>query len=321
MNPLISIITPSYNKRKYIKETIDSVVSQTYVNWELIIIDDGSTDGTLDIILDSKKTDERIKLLINDENRGANYSRNIGIKEAKGIYIVFLDADDLLMPDCLEERHKVISSGNFDFCVFSMGVFTYSVGDSGYKWIPDSKKPLEDFLQHKLPWSILQPIWRKEFLIQINGFDESFQRLQDVDMHTRALMEPGVAFLADVKNLDCYYRIDEERKNFDAYSFLKRRVFSSNMYCSKFYTTLKDTFLKKHLYVTIYKTYLQLVHQYKLKTISTTQFSELEGMLFAVQSPKLTFFHKSLFSIGYFFSSLPLRVPGINWLIYKLIKL
>lgn len=319
MKPLISIIVPSYNKVKFIKETIDSVVNQTYINWELIIVDDGSDDGTLEVIDGAKKNDARIKLLVNDLNRGANFSRNRGIKEAIGNYVIFLDADDLLKSSCLENRLAFIEKGNFDFCVFSMGVFTKVIGDSPYKWIPNSTEPLSDFLKHELPWSILQPIWRKDFLKKINGFDESFQRLQDVEMHTRALMEPDVNYAVETNIEDCYYRIDEERKNFNTYNFLERRILSSNLYCTKFYKMLKDPFLKKKLYVTIYKTYLQLLYQYKLKTITKKQFLELKQKLFSIQSPSLLFFHKSVFSVGYFFSLLPFRIPGINWFICKVI--
>ncbi len=319
MKPLISIIIPSYNKVKFIKETIDSVINQTYINWELIIVDDGSDDGTLEVIDVAKRNDARIKLLMNDLNRGANFSRNQGIKEAMGTYIIFLDADDLLKYNCLENRLALIAKGNFDFCVFSMGVFTKVIGDSSYKWIPNSTEPLSDFLKHELPWSILQPIWRKDFLIKINGFDEAFQRLQDVEMHTRALMEPDVNYAVETNIVDCYYRIDEERKNFNTYNFLERRILSSNLYCTKFYKMLKDPFLKKKLYVTIYKTYVQLLYQYKLKAITKKQFLELKHILFSIHVPSLLLFHKSVFSVGYFFFLLPFRIPGVNWLICKVI--
>ena len=319
MEPLISVITASFNKKKYIKDTVMSVICQTYSNWELIIIDDRSNDGTLEIIEELKQSDVRIKLFVNDINRGANYSRNVGIKEAQGTYIIFLDADDLLQANCLENRLTSIAKGSFDFCVFSMGVFTHKIGDSSYKWIPRSSHPLADFLKHDLPWSILQPIWKKDFLIKINGFDESFQRLQDVDLHTRALMEPNVSFALEPNIVDSYYRIDEERKNFNVYTFLERRILSSNLYCTKFHERLSNNTQKKYLFVTIYKTYLQLLYQYQLKTISSKQFTELKSELFSIKSPSLSYIHKFLFSIGYVFSRLPFRVPGVNWLICKLI--
>jgi len=93
--PVISIITACYNKASFILETIESVQQQTYKNWELIIIDDASSDYSKEII--SKYLfDKRIQLIANKQNKGANYSRNLGIKTARGKYVFFLDADDLM---------------------------------------------------------------------------------------------------------------------------------------------------------------------------------------------------------------------------------
>jgi glycosyltransferase involved in cell wall biosynthesis len=318
--PLVSIITACYNKESYIAETIESVHKQTFKNWELIIIDDVSNDGTVKIINEFITLDSRIKLNVNSENKGANYCRNIAINAAKGTYIIFLDADDILTSSCIENRLKIIEQDSFDFCVFTMGVFVKEIGDSHYLWRPNSKKPLEDFLQHKLPWSILQPIWRKEFLVNLQGFDESFKRMQDVDLHTRALLVENVKFKQFDENPDCFYRIDEERKNFDANEFLKRRVESSILYYLKFNNVCKEKCLSQYLLGTIYSTYLQLLYQYKIKSINDAQFEELEKIL--LNSNEMLFisnFNKKLFKIGKFFSLLPLRLPGINFLINKML--
>ena len=84
MSDLVTVITPMYNSGKYIEETLESVISQTYENWELFIIDDGSSDNCVELVSDFKKNDDRIKLIINEENQGAAISRNIGIREANG---------------------------------------------------------------------------------------------------------------------------------------------------------------------------------------------------------------------------------------------
>ena len=104
MSKLVSIITPSYNSEKYISETIQSVINQTYQNWELVIVDDASTDTTVKIIQEFIKQDNRIKLLQNKANKGAAFSRNRATKVAKGDYIAFLDADDLWIPKKLEKQ-------------------------------------------------------------------------------------------------------------------------------------------------------------------------------------------------------------------------
>ena len=98
---LVSIITPSYNCAKYISETIQSVINQTYQNWELLITDDCSTDGTVEIINKFCEKDKRIKLLRLNSNSGAAVARNNSIEYAKGKYIAFLDSDDLWLPDKL----------------------------------------------------------------------------------------------------------------------------------------------------------------------------------------------------------------------------
>ena len=104
MSDLISIITPLYNSKQYILETIQSVLSQTYANWEMIIIDDASTDGSDEIIKSFSIKDERIKFIKLDLNQGPAFARNKGIKEASGRYIAFLDSDDLWMPEKLEKQ-------------------------------------------------------------------------------------------------------------------------------------------------------------------------------------------------------------------------
>ncbi len=100
MNPLVSVIMPAYNGEKYIGESIESILNQTYDNLELIIVEDQSTDHTLQVI--QTYTDERIHLYINERNRGISYSTNFGIGHSKGKYIALLDDDDLALHRRLE---------------------------------------------------------------------------------------------------------------------------------------------------------------------------------------------------------------------------
>ena len=97
MNELVSIIMPSYNTARFIKETIDSVFAQTYQNFELIIVDDCSTDET-DEVVAPYLCDARVKYIKNEKNSGAAVSRNRALKEAGGKWIAFLDSDDLWEP-------------------------------------------------------------------------------------------------------------------------------------------------------------------------------------------------------------------------------
>ena len=100
---LVSIVTPVYNGAKYVCETIDSVLRQTYANWEMIVVDDGSKDNSAEIINEYVRRDKRI-VLLRQANGGSASARNNGIRNAKGQYIALLDADDLWEPDFLESQ-------------------------------------------------------------------------------------------------------------------------------------------------------------------------------------------------------------------------
>lgn len=113
MNDLVSIITPSYNTGKFISETIECVLSQTYQNWEMIIVDDCSTDDTDNVV--KKFDDKRIKYFKNSENMGAAKSRNYALKMAKGRWIAFLDSDDLWTPDKLFKQIEFMENNNYSF--------------------------------------------------------------------------------------------------------------------------------------------------------------------------------------------------------------
>lgn len=114
MNELVSIIMPSYNTAKYIAESINSVLAQTYTNWELLIVDDCSTDNT-DEIVQPFLSDERIKYFKNEKNSGAAVSRNKALREAKGKWIAFLDSDDLWFPEKLEKQIKFMKKNDYKF--------------------------------------------------------------------------------------------------------------------------------------------------------------------------------------------------------------
>lgn len=113
MNDLVSIITPSYNTALFIAETINCVLAQTYTNWEMIIVDDCSTDDTDAVV--SGFSDARIRYLKNEKNSGAAISRNRALREAKGKWIAFLDSDDLWAPDKLEKQIAFMERSGYHF--------------------------------------------------------------------------------------------------------------------------------------------------------------------------------------------------------------
>jgi len=118
MNSLVSIITPSYNSAKFIAETIQSVQNQTYQNWEMIIVDDGSSDETESVVLSIIQNDNRIQFHKLNQNSGPAVARNTGIEKASGDYMTFIDADDIWFPTFIENNIKTINETGIPF-VFS----------------------------------------------------------------------------------------------------------------------------------------------------------------------------------------------------------
>ena len=114
MSDLVSIIMPSYNTGRFISETIESVLAQSYSNWELIIVDDCSTDNT-DEVIEDYISDDRIKYIKNDKNSGAAISRNRALREAKGKWIAFLDSDDLWEAQKLEKQITFMENYKYRF--------------------------------------------------------------------------------------------------------------------------------------------------------------------------------------------------------------
>ena len=121
--PLISVVIPAYNAELFLDETLESVLSQTYENWECIIVNDGSTDSTESVAKKWCEKDSRFRLT-NKENGGLSSARNWGIKESKAEYIAFLDADDILTPDSLEVRINVLIEQNVDLVATKLQHFT-----------------------------------------------------------------------------------------------------------------------------------------------------------------------------------------------------
>ncbi|MBR7157068.1 MAG: glycosyltransferase family 2 protein, partial [Bacteroidales bacterium] len=113
--PLVSIITPSYNSEKYIDETIQSVIAQTYSNWEMLIVDDCSNDTTRNIVKKYILSDSRIKLYELPHNSGPSVARNTAIGKANGTFLAFLDSDDIWFPNKLEEQIAYMLDNNYAF--------------------------------------------------------------------------------------------------------------------------------------------------------------------------------------------------------------
>lgn len=214
----ISIITPVFNRQNIISATLDSVQKQEYENWECILVDDGSQDNVGAVIKAYANKDPRFKYFKRPTTRqkGPSACRNYGMEQAEGDFYLFLDSDDLLTADCLADRVKAIQENpDDDFVVFTMGFF-YEVNE----FHRNKKKKVfqgnridtaKQFLAYKYPWSITRPLYRKEIIGKVGGFNENLMALEDPEMALKILQVEGVTYKT-IDKVDCYYRLDVDQK-------------------------------------------------------------------------------------------------------------
>jgi glycosyltransferase involved in cell wall biosynthesis len=189
--PLVSIIIPNYNRAHLLPETLDSLIQQTYSNWEAVIVDDCSTDDSIDVLESFAKRDKRIKYISRNRlPKGAPTCRNLGIENATGEFIIFLDSDDILAPYCLNIRIESFKANPvYDFLVFPMLIFNECPGDTSLLWnVNTAEDDLNRFLRNDTPWSVTGPIWKKEGIKKIGGWDEDALTWQDWEWHIKAII-------------------------------------------------------------------------------------------------------------------------------------
>lgn len=194
MGDLISVIMPTYNRGYIISLAIDSILNQTYRNLELIIVDDFSDDNTNQII--SQYSDERIKYIRLDKKMGANYARNIGLRNSKGKFITFQDSDDYSLPQRLEIEYETLKKEKVDL-VFSSFYKIQSGNEekiikgenknTKLKKFPPKKIKNEDILNVLLYKNIIttQVLFGKKEVFMNEKFDNDITRFQDWDLMIR----------------------------------------------------------------------------------------------------------------------------------------
>lgn len=210
MQPLVSIIIPTFNSSAFLKFTLESVVSQTYSNWECIIVDDGSTDDTAIITKRYQETDTRFKSYkrLTDLKKGPSSARNLGVTKAKGDYLIFLDADDLLSTSCLENRVSQFNHNqDCDFLVFQMERFLDQPDFSKKEIIIEKNKNhvLESFIHLHGQWPITAPIYKTNFFKKI-GFNPELIVFEDLEVAIKAIVTATDFQIFNI--IDCYYRND-----------------------------------------------------------------------------------------------------------------
>ncbi len=185
--PAVSVITPAYNAAPFIAETIESVRAQTFDDWELVIVDDGSTDATNDLIAEYRERDGRIRLL-HQANAGPSSARNHAMRAARGAFFAFLDSDDVWDPEYLERQLAVFRDYPDTHLVTGVARFRGGAGDgkpmrpfvSGYPLLS-----LRDMIADDAAVFIMT-LFRREVFEATGGLDESKWRSEDYDFWLRA---------------------------------------------------------------------------------------------------------------------------------------
>ena len=187
---LVSLIIPIYNIEKLLPLTLDSVLNQTLVNFECIMVDDFSTDKTKSIAYSYAKKDKRFKVITHRANYGASTARNTGLRFAKGKYIAFLDSDDLIMPESLELRVKTLEDSEDENVI---GTYSGTCTIKMDRKIPPIGKEIElkkiDFISSNgnCPFNANQPMFKTNLFKKLGGFDQSLTQAEDYEMWMRAL--------------------------------------------------------------------------------------------------------------------------------------
>src|SRR5690554_579125 len=208
--PLVSIIIPAFNRANLIHNTLNSLLAQNYQNWECIVVDDGSTDNTVEVVSEFQNKDIRIQIHIRNETpKGAPTCRNIGLKKSTGKYIIFLDSDDLLLSYALESRiYFLEQNSHLDFCVSSGIRGDYPLNlESKYYYISTYKNQdvIKEFFNLTIPWITLNPTYKRASLISNEIFwDTHLKGFQDIDFHVHTITK-GLKFEYLKGEPDCWW--------------------------------------------------------------------------------------------------------------------
>jgi glycosyltransferase involved in cell wall biosynthesis len=294
----VSIIMTIFNGKKFLHEAIDSVLVQTLKDFELIIIDDGSTDSSLEIV--KSYNDKRIKLLINEVNRGQSYSRNRGIKMASGEYIAVMDGDDIMYPNRLEKQVDYLKINGVSICFSWADV----IGEDG-NWIRVKSlisDPLLICAKLIFECPLIHPtaMWKRESFINNNlWYDEEYVYAQDMELWNRVkeyfdihiMEEPLIKFRFGNSN-----SISFQKKDLQNSYALK---ISSKELMKLDYSGENPLFIKKMIY--------RIIAVIRVKQ----NFIKING----TNKYVIIYFRDLLFPPGYTFASYRFTKQLKNWLI------
>lgn len=197
--PKVSVIIPIYNAEKFISKTIESVIAQTYPDWEIIAVDDGSTDKTPAILNEYKKKLSKKLRIITQKNSGVSIARNTGIAAAEGKYIAFLDHDDLWTPEKLEKQVKLLDSNKELGLVYSDSYVIDGAGNLKKDTIFHGVKPFRGNVFNKLFYNNFIPcltvVTRKEVLDKVGLFNLEYKIAEEYDLFLKIAERCSIDFI------------------------------------------------------------------------------------------------------------------------------
>lgn len=188
--PRVSIIVPMFNRASLLTETVSSIIQQSYVHWECIFIDDGSTDINVEVVKRFIALDNRIKLIERNKStakKGGNVCRNLGLDSAKGEYIIFFDSDDVMTTDHIQVKIDAIRGGDFDMAVVKTKTLEDgSMPDHFYYDLNNLSITLENYVQQKINWLTCDVIIKSE-VAKATRFNEDLKSGQEYNYYCKIL--------------------------------------------------------------------------------------------------------------------------------------
>ncbi len=210
--PSVSIVTPTYNRAEYLKEAIESVLAQTYQDWELIVVDDGSSDHTVQVLRKFMKDDNRIHY-IKKENNGAAAARNTALHQVTGKYIAFIDDDDRWLPEKLQMQVELMESDSeIGFCYVRFQIYK-KVGNNlekGTLFPPFLASKFEDLFDAFIAPS--SAMFRKTCFDRVGWFNPQYERCEDFDLWLRIAQ---MTKIAAIDKIGVFSVMDERHRGMD----------------------------------------------------------------------------------------------------------
>ncbi len=315
--PFISVIIPLYNKVEYVSETLYSLINQSFTDFECLIVDDNSNDGSYEKCLTIISSHQNFKLIRKeDKKKGVSASRNLGISLAKGEYIMFLDADDLLSDNSLQIRQQeALEFKNYDGLVFNTEKINFdNVKSYIFNIDPNDENKfnyISLFLNQQYAWTVMSGLWKKKIFNKIN-FIEDLDILEDVVFHLEILLNDFQ--IKRIKITDNYYReIDRTNKLND----IKRpfNLFLAFSYLNKNY---KDEILRNNSSHASFKNFNKRVYLGML-SYKGERYKKKKSLLYLKLHTEISTLDMYMIKLLYLTEKFNCKIKGIG--LYKLSKL